>query len=182
LPQQKNIPRQEKSSEQAGGNTDEHYKPTEEIDADVQNPNLLLSSDHEYTYPFESPSWGGMVVYLNTIIKWYGDLSPVRAPPGLYFGNPQKNTMGWIKVNKLKNLMQKRNVDVEIVDLSSILGSTKYKKELFLIQGYARRGKKMKKDKHGVPEPVPMWRAKKSKKEDDHFFEHTILLEPGVGR
>jgi hypothetical protein len=70
-----------------------------------------------------------MVVYLNTIMKWYGvtqqsnlyfdkiDLSPMRSPPGLYLGNPKKTTMGWIKVNRLKNLMKKRNVDVEVVDL-----------------------------------------------------------------
>jgi hypothetical protein len=135
-----------------------------------------------------------MVVYLNTSMKWYcvtpqsnlyfekSDLSPKKASPGLYLGNPNKTTMGWIKVNKLKNLMKKRNVDVEVVDLPSILGSTEYKKELFLNQGYARRGKKLKKNKDGVPEAVPMWRAKKDKKEDDPFFEHTILLEPAVGR
>jgi hypothetical protein len=94
-----------------------------------------------------------MVVYLNTIMKWYGvtpqsnlyfdksDLIPKKAPQGLYVGNPTKTTMGWIKVNKLKNLMKKRNVDVEVVDLPSILGSKEYKKELFLIQGYAKRGK-----------------------------------------
>jgi hypothetical protein len=40
----------------------------------------------------------------------------------------------------------------------------------------------MRKDKDGVSAPVPMWRAKKGKQEDDHFFELTILLEPGVGK
>jgi hypothetical protein len=55
-------------------------------------------------------------------------------------------------VNRLKNLMKKRNVDVEVVDLPSILGSTEYKKELFLIQGYAQRGGK----RNGVPETIPM--------------------------
>jgi hypothetical protein len=39
--------------------------------------------------------------------------------------------------------MKKRNIDVEVVTLPSIMGSTEYKKELFLIQGYARRGKKL---------------------------------------
>jgi hypothetical protein len=78
--------------------------------------------------------------------------------------------MGWIKVNKLKNLMKKRNVYVEVVDLPSILGSTEYKRELLFIQGYAQRGVNMRKDKDGVPEPVPMWRAKNGKKEDDPFF------------
>jgi hypothetical protein len=79
-------------------------------------------------------------------MKWYGvtpqsnlyfdksDLIPKKAPPGLYLGNPTKTTMGCIKFNKLKNLMKKRNVDAEVVDLPSILGSTEYKKELFLIQ------------------------------------------------
>jgi hypothetical protein len=62
------------------------------------------------------------------------------------------------------------------------LGSTEYKRELFLIQGYARRGGNLRKDTNGVLEPVPMWRAKKGKKEDDPIFEHTIILEPGVGR
>jgi hypothetical protein len=70
------------------------------------------------------------------------DLIPKKAPPGLYLGNPNKTTMGWIKVNKLKNLMKKRNVDVEVVYLPSIVGSIEYKRELFLIQGYARTGKK----------------------------------------
>jgi hypothetical protein len=59
----------------------------------------------------------------------------------MYLGNPNKTTMGWIMVNRLKNLMTKWNVDVEVVDLPSILGSTEYKNELVLIQGYARRGK-----------------------------------------
>jgi hypothetical protein len=79
---------------------------------------------------------GGMVVYLNTIMKWYGvtqqsnlyfdksDLSPNKTPSGLYLGNPNKTTMGSITVNRLKNLMKRRNVDVEVVSLSSILGST----------------------------------------------------------
>jgi hypothetical protein len=60
-----------------------------------------------------------MVVHLNTIMKWFGvtpkrnlyfdksDLSPKKSPPGLYLGNPNKTTMGWIKVNRLKNLMKK---------------------------------------------------------------------------
>jgi hypothetical protein len=90
--------------------------------------------------------------------------------------------MGSITVKKLKFLMNKRNIDVEVVTLPSIMGSTEYNKELFLIQGYARRGKKLKKDKNGLPEAIPMWRAKKGSKPDDPFFEHTILLEPSVGR
>jgi hypothetical protein len=103
-----------------------------------------------------------MFVYLNTIIKWYGltpqsnlyfdksDLSPKKAAPRLYLGNPNKTTMGWITVNKLKNLMKKRSVDVEVVDLPSILGYTEYKKDFFLIQGYARRGEIGKKTKMGT--------------------------------
>jgi hypothetical protein len=135
-----------------------------------------------------------MVVYLNTIMKWYGvtpqsnlyfyksDLSPKKSPPGLYLGNPNKTTMGAITVTRLKYLMKKRNVDVEVVTLPSIMVSTEYKKELFLIQGYARRGKKLKKDKNGLPEAIPMWRANKGSKTDDPFFEHTILRELSVGR
>jgi hypothetical protein len=103
-----------------------------------------------------------MVVYSNTIMKWYGvtpqrnlyfdksDLSPKKNPPGLYLGNPNKTTMGSITVNRLKNLIKTRNVDVEVVTLPSILGSTEYKKELFLIQGYDRRGGKMKKKEWGT--------------------------------
>jgi hypothetical protein len=53
---------------------------------------------------------------------------------------------------------------------------------LFFIQGYARRGGDFINNKDGAPEPLPMWRAKQGKKEDDPFFEHIILLEPGVGR
>jgi hypothetical protein len=64
----------------------------------------------------------------------------MRAAPRLYLGNPQKN-MGWITVNKLKNLMKGRNIDVEVVDLPSILESTQYNREFLLIQGYAQRGK-----------------------------------------
>jgi hypothetical protein len=60
--------------------------------------------------------------------------------------------------------MKKKNADVEVVELPSILGYTVYKRELFLIQGYARRGENLRKDKDGVPEPVPIWRAKKAKK------------------
>jgi hypothetical protein len=75
--------------------------------------------------------------------------------------------------------MKKRNVDVEVFYLPSILGSTEYKRECFLIQGYARRGKTWIKDKDGVPEPVPTWRAKKGKKEDDPFFNTDFYLNRG---
>jgi hypothetical protein len=37
----------------------------------------------------------------------------------------------------------------------------------------------IEKGQRWVPEPVPMCRAKKGKKEDDPFFENTILLERG---
>jgi hypothetical protein len=60
--------------------------------------------------------------------------------------------------------------------------STEYKKELLLIQGYARRGEKSKKDENGLPEAIPMWRDKKGSQTGDPFFEHTILLDPSVGR
>jgi hypothetical protein len=84
-----------------------------------------------------------MVAYLNDTMKWYGitsqsniyfnksDISPMRAAsPGLHLGNPPK-TMGWIKVNKLKNPMKGRNIVMEVVDFPSILESTQYKRELF---------------------------------------------------
>jgi hypothetical protein len=69
--------------------------------------------------------------------------------------------------------MKKRNIDVEIVDFPSILGSTEYKKELFLIQGYARRGEIGKK---GVPEAIPMWRAKKDEKKTILFLNTQFYL------
>jgi hypothetical protein len=127
-------------------------------------------------------------VYLNTIMKWYGvtpqinlyfdksDLSPKKTPPGLCLGNPNKTTMGSITVNRLKNLMKTSNVDVEVFTLPSILGSTEYKNELFLIQGYAQGGEKLKKNKNGVPEAIPMWRAKKEKRKMILFFNTQFYL------
>jgi hypothetical protein len=91
------------------------------------------------------------------------DLSPKETPPGLYLGNPNKTTMGSISVNRLKNIMKTRNVDVEVVTLPSILGSTEYKKKLFLIQGYARRRKKLKKTRLGYPNLYPCGEQKKEK-------------------
>jgi hypothetical protein len=99
-PQQNNISGQNFLSQQAEDDADEQYNPPEEIDIGVQNSNLLLTSDHEYTDPFERPSWGVMVVYLNTIMNWYGvtpqsnfyfdksDLSPKKFAPGLYEPKP----------------------------------------------------------------------------------------------
>jgi hypothetical protein len=133
-----------------------------------------------------------MVIDLNAIMKWYGltpqsnlyfkksDLSPLRAAPGLYSGNPKK--IRWIKLNKLKSLMKERNVDVEVVGLPSILESTQYKRKLFLIQGYAQKGENMRKDKDGVPDPLPRWKVRKGKTDDYPFFKHMILLEWRVGR
>jgi hypothetical protein len=140
-------------SEKLEEDSDDQYTQPDEIDTDIQNSNLLLTPDHKYNYPHERPSWGGMVVYLNTIMKWYGvtpqineyfnksDLSPKKSPPGLYLDNPNKTTMGSITVTRLKYLTNKKNIDIEVVILPSIMGSTEYKKELFLIQGYSRRGK-----------------------------------------
>jgi hypothetical protein len=79
LPQQNFIAEQKFLSQQAEDDTDEQYNLPEEIDTGVQNSNLLLTSDHEYTDPFERPPWGGMVVYLNTTVKWYGD-TPHKKP------------------------------------------------------------------------------------------------------
>jgi hypothetical protein len=44
--------------------------------------------------------------------------------------------MGWIKVDILRNLMKDRNIGVAVIGVPSILRSTKYKRELFFIQGY----------------------------------------------
>jgi hypothetical protein len=92
-------------SEKLEEDSDDQYTQLDEIDTNVKNSNLLLTSDHEYNDPYEIPSWGGMVVYLNTIMKWYGitpqsnlyfdksDMSPKKIPPGLYLGHPNKTTM-----------------------------------------------------------------------------------------
>jgi hypothetical protein len=92
-PQKFFIAGQKFLSQQAEGDTDEQYNTPEEIDTGVQNQNHLLTSDHEYTDPFERSPWGGMFVYLNAIMKWYGvtpqkklyfdksDLIPKKAPP-----------------------------------------------------------------------------------------------------
>jgi hypothetical protein len=69
-------------------------------------------------------------------------------------------------VNKIKNPMKERKIDVEVVDLPSILESTKYNRELFLIQGYARRREKMRKEKHGLP--------------DDSFLSTKFYLKWGL--
>jgi hypothetical protein len=61
-PQQSFIAGQKFLSQQAEDDTDKQYNPPEEIDIGVQNSNLLLPSDHEYTDPFERPEWGGMVM------------------------------------------------------------------------------------------------------------------------
>jgi hypothetical protein len=71
-PQQNFIAGKTFLSEKLEEDSDDQYTQPDEIDSDVQNSNLLLTSDHEYINPYESPSWGGMVVYLNTIMKWYG--------------------------------------------------------------------------------------------------------------
>jgi hypothetical protein len=105
-PQQKLISGKTFLSEKVEEDSDDQYTQPEEIDSDVQNSKLLLTSGHEYNDPYEKPSWVGMVVYLDTIVKWYGvtpqsnlyfyksDLSPNKTPPGLYLGNPNKTTMG----------------------------------------------------------------------------------------
>jgi hypothetical protein len=71
-PQQNFIAGKTFLSEKVEEDSDDQYTQPEEIDSGVQNSNLLLTSDHQYTDPYERPSWGGMVVYLNTIMKWYG--------------------------------------------------------------------------------------------------------------
>jgi hypothetical protein len=106
-PQKKIIAGQKLLSQQSEDDTDEQYNPSEEIDIGVQHSNLLLTSDHEYTDPFEIPSWGGLVGHLNIIMKWYSvnpqsnlyfdksDLSPKEAPPVLYLGNPHQHGMDY---------------------------------------------------------------------------------------
>jgi hypothetical protein len=67
-PQQNFIAGKTFLSEKVEEDSDDQYTQPEEIDTDVQNSNLLLTSDHEYTDPYERPSWGVSVVYLNTIM------------------------------------------------------------------------------------------------------------------
>jgi hypothetical protein len=62
----------------------------------------LLTSDHEYTDPYERPSWGGLVLYLNTIMKWCG----VTPKSNLYFDksdlSPKKIRLDYIWVIEIK--------------------------------------------------------------------------------
>jgi hypothetical protein len=69
-PQQNCIAGKTFLSDKVEEDSDDQYTQPDEIDSGVQNSNLLLTSDHEYTDPYERPSWGGMVVYLNTIMNW----------------------------------------------------------------------------------------------------------------
>jgi hypothetical protein len=52
---------------------------------------------------------------------------PQKAALGAYLGN-QKKTMGWIKVERLRNLMKDRNIDVAVVDVPFIFKSIQYKR------------------------------------------------------
>jgi hypothetical protein len=71
-PQQNFIAGKTFLSEKVEEDSDDQYTQPEEIDSGVKKFNLLLTSDHEYNDPYERPPWGGIVVYLNTIMKWYG--------------------------------------------------------------------------------------------------------------
>jgi hypothetical protein len=96
------------------------YDGTSEIDSDAHNPNLMLTTDHECQDPFERLSWGGMIVYLNAILKLFlitpqnilyfdeSHLSPKRWKPGPYFGNPRDKRWGVfsITMDRLRNLMK----------------------------------------------------------------------------
>jgi hypothetical protein len=82
------------------------YDGAPEIDIDGQNTNLMLTSDHKYKDPLERPLWRGMVVYLNEL------------------GYPHTKIMRWIKVDRFKNLMKERNIDVTVVHLSLMFKST----------------------------------------------------------
>jgi hypothetical protein len=66
--------------------------------------------------------------------------------------------MWCITVERLKNLVKERNIDVPVVDVASIFKSTQYQREMFLIQRVVRRGKKIHKDCNGTPNPDPMWK------------------------
>jgi hypothetical protein len=39
------------------------------------------------------------------------------AAPGPYLVNQKEKNMGWIKVDRLRNLMKDRNIDIEVVDV-----------------------------------------------------------------
>jgi hypothetical protein len=69
-PSKKNIAGKKIMSQKVEEDSYEQYNQPEEIETGVQNSNLLLTSDHEYIDPYEIPAWGGLVVYLNTIMKW----------------------------------------------------------------------------------------------------------------
>jgi hypothetical protein len=50
--------------------------------------------------------------------------------------------MGCITVEILNNLMKGRSIDVSVGNIASIFKFTQYQREMFLIQGVVRRGKK----------------------------------------
>jgi hypothetical protein len=62
---------------------DEPYNGASELDSDANNPGLVLGTDHEYQDHFERPPWGGMIVYLNAILKLFG----LRPHTNLYSDN-----------------------------------------------------------------------------------------------
>jgi hypothetical protein len=57
-PQQNVIAGKTFLSDKVEEDRDDQYTQPEEIYSDVQNSNLLLTSDHEYNNPYERPSWG----------------------------------------------------------------------------------------------------------------------------
>jgi hypothetical protein len=101
-PQQNCIASKNKLYQQVEEDSDDQYNPPEEIDTSVQNSNLLLTSDHEYADTLERQSWGRMVVYLNTIMQWYG----VTPQSNLYFDKatsaPRKLHLDYIWVIQIK--------------------------------------------------------------------------------
>jgi hypothetical protein len=123
--------------------TKEQYDPyngASEIDSDAQNPDLMLTTDHECQDPFERLAWGGMIVYLNAILKLFGitpktnlyfdksRISPLKKKLGQYVGNPSKHTMGYITVDRLSNLMKEHSIDVSVVHVVSIFKSTQHQR------------------------------------------------------
>jgi hypothetical protein len=79
-------------------------------------------------------------------------LSPQKFAPGPYSENPKKN-IGWMKVDRLSNLIKDRNIDVAVV----YVPSNALQERIFLDSRICEEGKHAKGFTWDIY-PVPMWK------------------------
>jgi hypothetical protein len=112
------------------------YEGSEDIDRENSSMGLMVCSDHANTDPYERPSWGGIIVYMNGALQLFGVTpynsqyftkesltSPNKVTEGGYLGNPRKATMWCISLVSLKEKMMCRKVDVTVVDVAEIFST-----------------------------------------------------------